>query len=352
MNKTYNTIRQPFAVTMMRPEKGIYTETDKKGNVIARQRTVNTIDMKLRYRALQSIQHVYEGIRISDETGQEHIFSEEELTARVDMSQITDKDHYKNVEHSANKMADIGFIVPDKDKSFYRINMLASTWRNKGSRYIEMKFTPDFVRCLASTWGWVSFYDADVICSLKSVSSMKMYELVARRDKTGKPIIVTYDELKDVLLQGAGYDNKYGPNDLDRYVLRKAKDELDEKSPYSFDFRREKDNDEWVYYIQPYHIARNEPKELKEQSLQRQISLGLQYPAAKKILLSSDFYAFTQAEIKNNHELLVSFSDKTGIGLASFLIDKYDVASTKENPKAWIVGTMKQLVKEHSAEKK
>lgn len=345
--KTQETIiRQPYTVTMMRPSVCIYTETDKKGHIIRREKAINPIDMKLRYKALQSIQHIFAGLKVNNNNEDFYKLPTENLVAKIDVSHITNYKHYSDVDASAKKMMNLAFDVPDKGAALHQVHMLQEMRREKGSKTLYLTFTAGFLKYLAATWGWVSFYDADIICSLKNVSTMKMYELVARRDKTGKPVVIPFATLKEITLQDGRYEDKTSPYDFDRYVLDKAKQELDNSSPYSFTYRREKIEGEWTYFILPIHIPANEPVDALKNNLAGQISLGLEYPKAKQILVSKNYYGFTKKELQPHHDLLFDFEQKTGRSLATFLLDRYEVAATKKDPKAWILGAVRKLVKD------
>lgn len=343
--KTQETIiRQPYPVTILRPTSEIFVETDSKGNIIRRERSVNPIDMKLRYRALQSIQHIFEGLRLQgQQNGDFYEIPNDKLVARIDISALVNKDHYADVDESARKLCKLGFEYPDKKYALNYVVVFQSAKREKGSKFLQLTFSSEFIKCLYSHWGWTSFFDADVICSLKNVASMKMYELIARRDSSA--IIMDYTELKSILQQSAKDSNKTTPFDFDRYTLEKAKEELDKKAPYSFEYSRKKDeNKNWVYIIKPVHLIRNEQNTAHRKDVARQVELGLEYPLAKKILKSQDFYGFTAKEIKNNNELFLQFTEKTNLSLAKVLIEKYGEAATKDNPKGWIIGTLKKLI--------
>lgn len=187
---------------------------------------------------------------------------------------------------------------------------------SKGYRKIELKTVKDFV----------------------SEYSMRFYEILSGQ-KT--PLTYTIDQLKSMFR----LENKYKKvNDFIRKVIEVPKKELDEKSPYSFEYKINKKGAKYhsiTFY--PIEIAKNKDIELEGKQLEKQLSLRwILSPQSLQYL--KEVYGFSDKEIKQWYSLF-EVAEKN-IDLLGFLSDKKRYALDKaNNPKGYIIACLKEKVK-------
>ena len=330
--KDLSTIRQSYAATFMRQD-----------------RTLSLISMKVKYRMLQVIQPLFAGMRVGDD-GEIPNIPEKDRRVLIDLSKITTPNHYSYVEEAVKSLYAANFHYSDERYKWRDVRLLESKGetRSEDGRFYEVVVSQAFLKVLAQRGGWVAFYDAELVCGLSSSYSMRMYEMVARR-KENNPIIVPYELFRSYfgLENKKGYTGLQGMVNFDQRVVKTAKRELDEKSPYSFNYKRLKDeNGEWKCIIVPMYIKRNDTEENVGHELAKRIALGVDMPKVKKLLLSKEFYAFTKEEMNAHNDIWLSFESKTGQRLLDTLLVKYPTAATKDNPKGWIINTLKRMMEE------
>lgn len=110
-------------------------------------------------------------------------------------------------------------------------------------------------------------YIFDVAMSFESVYAMRFYELFSNKTE---PITYSVDNLKKMFTIETKYKNV---NDFKKYVLDIAKKELDEKSPFSFAYKMIKTGRKETHVLfNPYKIPKNQPPEIEQKELDRQVS--------------------------------------------------------------------------------
>lgn len=328
--KELSTIRQSYAATFMRQD-----------------RTLSLISMKVKYRMLQVIQPLFANMKVGDD-GEIPNIAEKDRTVLIDLSKITTPNHYSYVEEAVKTLYSANFRYSDEKYKWRDVRLLESKGetRSKDGRYYEVVVSQAFLKVLAQRGGWVAFYDAELVCRLSSSYSMRLYEMVARR-KEGAALVIPYDLFRSYLgLEGKkSYAGLQGMAQFDRRVIRTAKAELDEKSPYSFTYKRVKDEDgEWKCFVVPTYIRENDTEANVEHELAKQVSIGLDMPKVKKLLTSKEFYGFSREEVKANNDVWMNFEKQSGQRLLDTLLTKYPVAATKDNPKGWIIATLRRMM--------
>lgn len=174
---------------------------------------------------------------------------------------------------------------------------------------------------------------------LESVYAMRFYELFSKQQK---PISYTIDTLKEMFLIADKYKGR--PSDFIKYVVEAAKRELDEKSPYSFDYTAIKLGRKInSIRFKPKYITKNEDRELQKKKLMKQSSTAWILNSAIKTTIK-DQLDFSEKEIKNNLLLFeeASRSFKTTYEFHAFVVVKAGQSRTKKpSPKGWFINALK-----------
>jgi plasmid replication initiation protein len=168
---------------------------------------------------------------------------------------------------------------------------------------------------------------------------MRFYELLSGKNK---PITYTIEDLKIMF----GVHEKYKlVGDFLRYVVGRAKKELDEKAPFSFEFKQEKvKGSKKVYALTfyPYKIAANRDETLEKRELQEKISLRWVIDRMFVDYLKQN-YLFTNVEIRRNMETFQKAAAQ--LNFMDFLERKRREAQKAKNPKGWIINAIKDELK-------
>ncbi len=186
-------------------------------------------------------------------------------------------------------------------------------------------------------------YELKTAIEFNSVYAMRFYELMSGQEK---PLTFTIDHLKAMFK----LEDKYKEvKDFNKYVIDAAKKELDKKSPYSFEYKINKQGKKFhsiTFYptFKPGH--RDEVLEARE--LQKQVSL--QWDLTREtVKYLKEVYLFDEKEIKQHIELFKEANNK--FDLLIFLAEKRRYAETAKNPKGYIISCIKKAVKDFKEEK-
>jgi plasmid replication initiation protein len=168
----------------------------------------------------------------------------------------------------------------------------------------------------------------------ESVYAMRMYELLSGKKD---PITYTIEQLKKMFKIEKKY--KY-TTDFILYVIEPAKKELDKKSPYSFNYTKNKQGKKVVSLtFEPYVIPGNVDQELEKQRLEKQVSIWWDIDKKVGDYLTNN-YGFSTKEMSNNKELIIEAQKKMDIML--FLSKKKRKANDAKNPKGYIISALKK----------
>lgn len=144
----------------------------------------------------------------------------------------------------------------------------------------------------------------------ESTYAMRFYELFSGQRR---PIIYTIETLKEMFQITDKYERI---NDFTKYVLERAKKELDKKAPYSFEYLPQKTGRKITdFRFISYEIAKNKDMNLEKKKLQKQVSPVWQL-SQDVLYYLKEFYGFGTKGIQNNIEVLELASQKLDLVLS------------------------------------
>ena len=166
---------------------------------------------------------------------------------------------------------------------------------------------------------------------------MRLYELLSGQKS---PLIYTIDTLKE-MFQIA---DKYPRNpDFIKRVIDPAKKELDEKSPYSFEYKILKDGKQFhAIKFYPIVIPNNRTIELEKNDLIKEVHLSGYLSKIERDYLKN--LGFSDRQIKNNFNLFVEA--KNALDLIYELSLFSGKIRDKKNPQGYIVNSLKGMLKD------
>lgn len=179
----------------------------------------------------------------------------------------------------------------------------------------------------------------NLIVSFSSIYSMRFYEIISGQSK---PITYTIEYLKDRFC----LENKYKETkDFIRRVIEPAKKELDEKSPYTFEYKINKKGRAYhsITFF-PIYQPQFRDDDLERKDLQKKVSISWILNRNTKDYLIHAF-GFTTAEIKQNISLFERAVKE--INLIQFMSIIKEKVRTKniKNPKGYLINAIKKELK-------
>ena len=181
-----------------------------------------------------------------------------------------------------------------------------------------------------------SKYELETAMSFESVFAMRFYELFSNNLQ---PLTFSIEDLKERF----GLQNKYKnrPADFINKAIITAKKELDEKSPYSFDFVPLKTGRK-ITAIKFLPYKTNNPESIEPKKLNQQMSLRWDF--SREFINWLKNKGFNDKGIKANKDILIEFY-KTVDSWDDWLITEVPRYKTASNPQGYIIGAIKNYLK-------
>jgi predicted AAA+ superfamily ATPase len=207
----------------------------------------------------------------------------------------------------------------------------------KYSNNVTFRLNPRICEALLDFSKGFKKYELKTALSFNSIYSMRLYELLSGQKK---PISYLIQNLKIMFK----VEDKYKLTaDFIRKTIDVAQKELDEKSPYSFIYKPNKNGkkiDSITFY--PVYKPENRDPELDKKELQKKASISWDLEKMSVDYLIQNF-GFTEKEIKNNIDLLKMAQKELDL---VYELSKLKVkAETAKSPQAFVIGCIKKLLK-------
>ncbi|EOM5364254.1 replication initiation protein, partial [Shigella flexneri] len=155
-------------------------------------------------------------------------------------------------------------------------------------------------------------------------------------------LIYPLEQLKEMFK----VQDKYAKtNDFVRKVIEPAKNELDELSPYTFEWSANKEGKKIVSFnFYPIFKPEHRDAELYKKELQKQT--GLSWDLGRQVIsYLKTSLEFSDKEIKNNRDLFVTAQMELPDIMTELAILR-GKSRTKTNPKGWIINALKGKIKD------
>ena len=180
-------------------------------------------------------------------------------------------------------------------------------------------------------------FEFELSLSMSSGYSMRLYELISGQIE---PLTFEIKHLKQIFKLENNYKRV---NDFIRYVIEPAKKELDEKSPYTFNYKTNKKGRAYhsITFI-PIYQPQFRDEELESRDLQKKVAVSWFLAKNEKDYLVHNF-DFTSAEIKQHLDLFKQASNN--LDLIDFLSKVKPRANRAKNPKGYVIASLKSQLK-------
>lgn len=299
-------------------------------------------EKRILYRIIELNQSLLEGKKLNDRYQINNtLFKSKEYVMPIS-SFLTSDDNKTDKNHSRIKKALKGLqqkIIEYEDDETYRsAGIIFNVEINKKRADNVTFYVADFIyQTLMDFSKGFRKYELKVAMQFESIYAMRFYELLSSQKK---PINYSIDNLKEMF----GLSHKYKETkDFIKYVINSAKRELDKCSPYTFHYETIKTGRKItsIHFI-PIYQPQFEDDDLKKHKLNKEMSNRWFIPKNINDFLIHNF-DFTDKELNNNLNLFENlYTNMSEESLLDFLVDIRFFASNADNPKGFIIGSLKK----------
>lgn len=304
-------------------------------------------EKRILFRIIEHLQHELEGKPLNERCViQQNLFNDRRFTMPISefLNGETDKNHAR-IKKALMDLRNKAFEYEDESVWEY-LGIIERPLVDKYKTTVEFTVTPKLYECFLNFAKGYKRYELNTAFQFESVYAMRFYELLAGQTK---PLSYSVDALKDMF----GLSDKYDRvNDFIKRVVDVAKRELDAKSPYSFIYKTNRDEDggRAIHTLHFYPVRTEHSDQFEEmKTVRRQTSPHWDLPP--HIINYLKLYGFQSKDLKNNLDLLVWAN--ANLDIPNFISSKKRyIEEQAKNPVAYIIGLFKHAQKKQHNESK
>lgn len=293
-------------------------------------------EKRIMYRIILGLQDYINGKKITSDLRIEPAADDDLLFSLRTAEICPEKDtkHSEHVKEALIRLLGRRFIFDD-GRVWAADSFIASPRYNVKRGWVSFRLPGLIFRALLDFSKGFSRYDISVAFSLKSVYSMRLYELICRNEND----VYTYSV--DFLREAFGLQGRYANGaDFIRRVIEPAKEELDEKAPVSFTYEAVRKGRKIVSLEMRRIRFKNRSVVTDGNHAISEVGLFWDFSKEEKEILYDE--GFTDREIKNNLKLFKLV--KKHVGIAAAIAELRGPARAAKNPKGYIIGGLKNIV--------
>ena len=300
----------------------------------------NAYEKRIMYRLVEFAQDEIKGIMIRDNMRKitPTLFGREIMMPVADILRDEKDQHYTIAKKAFRSLAQKGVEYED-DKIWQYTAIIANPKIDKIKGYVIFTVLDDIWKCLLDFTKGYRKYELITAMQFKSVYSMRMYELMSGQKR---PLEFTFEDLK----QRFGVKDKYKlVGHFKTRVLDIAKKELDECSPYSFNYIEIKEGRKVVAFkFFPTFNSEKQDPELYEREKRSKLTARAQISKEALDYLRYSF-EFKAAEINKNKKTIIEGEQKIPdfIGFLSSLVGP---SRTAKNRIGYVINAIKKKTAE------
>lgn len=294
-------------------------------------------EKRILYRQIEIEQELLQGQKIRPNVRIEtNLWKDKKYTIPVKwlLKDEEDKNHYQIRKAFKALMSKIiEYETPETVGAFPLIQRFEL---NKRSEYVTWQVPHEIVDVIVNFAKGFRKFELLTAMEFESVYSMRFYELMSGKTE---PITYTIDELKGMFR----LENKYKQiNDFFRFVIIPAKEELDEKSPYSFEYNVNKNGRKFhsiTFY--PIKISKNIDDDVRLTNVIRELSIRYAIPKEVEEYMMNNF-GITTKELKQHYKLLEAANKS--LDLLGLFAEKKRYIADARSPMGYIVAMLRERI--------
>lgn len=268
---------------------------------------------------------------------EEDLFRDREYTLNAKELLQGEKDkNYRRIYDAFDYLQGKFFSYEDSEIRF-RVPFVTAVYAKKKNGTIRFRMSELIYRAFTDYTKGYRKYELQISLSLASVYSIRLYEFLSGQKS---PITKTIESLKEMFQISDKYNET---KDFIKRVIEPAKKELDEKSPYSFEYNINKTGRKYTSItFYPVFQPKNRDSELEKKDLQKQISPS--WDLNKNVLdYLKHGFDFTPMEIKQNIDLFKEAQNKME-NFIFFMSKIKPKANRANNPKGYLINAIKKEI--------
>lgn len=321
-----------------------------KGNELAIQSYIfttakydfNAYEKRIMYRLVEFAQDEIKGVMIRDHLHKitPTLFGREITMPVADILRNEKDQNYTIAKKAFRSLAQKGVEYED-DEIWQYTSIISSPKIDKIKGYVIFTVLDDIWRCLLDFTKGFRKYELVTAMQFKSVYSMRMYELMSGQKR---PLEFTFEDLKVRF----GVKDKYKlVGHFKTRVLDIAKKELDESSPYSFNYIEVKDGRKVVgFKFFPTFNPDNKDANLYATELRSKVSASAQISREAYDYFRYSF-EFKADEISKNKKTIIEGEQKIP-DFVGFLSSLVGPSRTAKNRIGYVINAIKKKTAESS----
>ena len=308
----------------------------------------NVYEKRIMTKIIENTQEILKGKKLNEKYSvNKMLFDRYEVQIPINelLLDNDDKNHAR-IKKALKSMAKRMIEIQDENK-WVAMQLITRPEINRYASVVKFKLEAEIFDAILDFSKGYRKYELNTLFQFESVYAMRFYELLAGQRA---PLIFSIEALKKMF----GVETKYKlTTGFLTYVVDAAQKELDEKSPYSFEYAPLKTGRK-ITSVKLYpKIMRLNSDETHTQSITEQLQKRgdpMWYLDGIVLKYLKEQYEFSTPEIKNNAPLFEK-AQKEIPDLLMFLSEVKPKANRATNPKGYLIGALRTKLGIEKAEK-
>jgi len=297
-------------------------------------------EKRILYRLVEAFQHLLKGKRLENRLKVEKdLFGDYNITMPISDFLVGENDsNYARVKKALKDLESKSFEYED-DRVWELIRIIQNPSVLKYDSLVTFRIQPKIFDAILNFSKGYRKYELKTAMEFKSTYAMRFYELLSGQKR---PLTYRIDDLKVMFRVEGKY--KLTANFI-RKVVDVAKRELDEKSPYSFEYKTNKLGRKIISVtLYPVYMAKNRDPLLERKDLGKHVSLGWDLDRIVVNYLRENF-GFTDVEVRNNIDLFKAAQKQIPDFLYFLSEIRSNAHKARVSPQAFVVGAVRKRLK-------
>lgn len=296
-------------------------------------------EKRILYRIIELMQEYTAGKKLNHQYNiQESLFGDVDIQMPTSAFLKDEEDQNYSIAKKALMSLNLKRIqyVDKERKKWYLFNIIERPVIDMKYGIVSFRIHPVMAAAFMDFSMGYRKYEIKTSMQFESVYAMRFYELMSGQKD---PITFGIDKLKEMFM----LENKYKQvNDFLKRVIIPAKEELDKYSPFSFEYKINKEGRKYksiTFY--PVKITKNQdPNIIKSNALKQQ---SLRWSISKEIEnYIKENFGITTKELDSHKELLEIANEQ--LDLLGLLVEKKRYISDAKSPMGYIVAMLRERV--------
>ena len=288
-------------------------------------------------RLIQLMQPMLEGQKLSGKITVDRDLFDETYLFNIPISLLSTDTHQDRFKEAVRELNKKSFEYVNEAGDWKIIRLIEMPKITKGGN-VQFRLTSELVNVFLDFSKGYSKFNSNISLNLKSVYSMRFYELMSNQKR---PLTFKVETLREMFKLGDKY--KLIGSFIQR-IIEPSKKELDETSNWSFNYKPIKKGRKFEYIqFTPIHHPERENILDERKDLTKRLHLSSFFDREWRKIFK-EIYGFTDRQIKNNLSTFQTFIRLPHIDPKERLEHFWTYAKNMSNPKGYLINSMKQEI--------